>query len=197
MPQGSGETWKGKRLELFVSLLHEGKSWATMANRLGVSKQRLDQIANRLLPKELQLYRTKEKDRKVHIKMMHKRTVARETLKLYGRDSRLHKSELSRRQARLFSYKKRNAQAAGKKWGLLPGDIVWPKRCPLLGVKIDYFSPKQSDRSPSFDQIRPGKGYIKGNVQIVSLRANRIKSDATPEELQKIAKYMAKFALAR
>ena len=36
----------------------------------------------------------------------------------------------------------------------------------------------------------PDKGYVKGNVHWISRRANRIKSDATVEELEKIISYM-------
>jgi hypothetical protein len=39
----------------------------------------------------------------------------------------------------------------------------------------------------SFDRIDPTKGYIKGNVQIVSQRANRIKSNSTLEEFEEMA----------
>ncbi len=43
--------------------------------------------------------------------------------------------------------------------------------------------------SPSFDRIIPTRGYTKGNVIIISNRANRIKSDATVEELERVASF--------
>ena len=39
----------------------------------------------------------------------------------------------------------------------------------------------------SIDRIDSTKGYEKGNVWVISGRANRIKNDATPEELMRIA----------
>jgi hypothetical protein len=46
---------------------------------------------------------------------------------------------------------------------------------------------KPQDNSPSLDRIDPRKGYTKGNVWLISYRMNRIKNDATPEELETIA----------
>ena len=43
----------------------------------------------------------------------------------------------------------------------------------------------------SFDRINPAKGYTKGNVRIISLRANRLKFDCVdPEELRRVANYI-------
>jgi hypothetical protein len=68
-------------------------------------------------------------------------------------------------------------------------DIVVPEICPLLGIKISSNSNlKTRDNSPSIDRINPKRGYIKGNVWIVSYRANRIKNDATIQELYLITK---------
>ena len=66
-------------------------------------------------------------------------------------------------------------------------DLKLPKLCPILGVELKY---KGGDSSPSVDRIVPHLGYVKGNVQIISMRANRIKNDATPDELRKVADYM-------
>ena len=48
---------------------------------------------------------------------------------------------------------------------------------------------KRSDNSPSLDKFFPSLGYVKGNVQIISWRANHLKSDGTPEEWEKVAKW--------
>lgn len=38
----------------------------------------------------------------------------------------------------------------------------------------------------SLDRIIPGKGYVVGNVRIISWRANQLKSNGTVEEFEKI-----------
>ena len=43
--------------------------------------------------------------------------------------------------------------------------------------------------SPSIDKIIPEKGYVPGNVIIVSMKANMIKSFATPDEIIKVGKF--------
>jgi hypothetical protein len=67
-------------------------------------------------------------------------------------------------------------------------DIVLPKLCPYLGVPLDYRHPilrgsRRSFNSPSLDRIDNTKGYIPGNVQVISDLANRMKQDATIEQL--------------
>jgi hypothetical protein len=46
-----------------------------------------------------------------------------------------------------------------------------------------------SDSSPTLDKFYPKKGYVKGNIQVISWRANRMKSDGTPEDWIKIAEW--------
>ena len=63
--------------------------------------------------------------------------------------------------------------------------------CPALGVKMEIAKlyANDSNYSPSFDRIDPKKGYTKNNIVIVSNRANRIKSDATVDEIRKVADF--------
>lgn len=62
-------------------------------------------------------------------------------------------------------------------------DIIIPDKCPLLdkefikGVKGDY------QFTHSIDRIDSNKGYIKGNIQVLSMKANNMKSDSSQEEL--------------
>lgn len=65
-------------------------------------------------------------------------------------------------------------------------DIVIPEYCPVLGLKI-YETPESY---PSLDRKDNSKGYVKGNVFVISKRANRIKSDASITELKAIIEYM-------
>ena len=56
--------------------------------------------------------------------------------------------------------------------------------CPLLGLPILYTQSKLSDNSPTLDRKNPALGYTRGNVAVISHRANRLKSDSTIEEMQ-------------
>jgi hypothetical protein len=82
---------------------------------------------------------------------------------------------------------KTRAKAAGLAFNISLEDIIIPERCPLLGVKLNVggnhrFTP------PSLDRVDPSKGYVQGNIWVVSTRANTIKNDATLEELEMITK---------
>jgi hypothetical protein len=65
--------------------------------------------------------------------------------------------------------------------------------CPVLGTPLEWSCRRGSvggglPNSPSLDRIDPGKGYVKGNVWIISHRANTIKNNATHEELKLVTK---------
>ena len=65
--------------------------------------------------------------------------------------------------------------------------------CPILGMPLEWSCQRNVGRivldgSPSLDRIDPTKGYVKGNVWIISYRANLIKSNATHEELKLVTK---------
>lgn len=69
----------------------------------------------------------------------------------------------------------------------LPKDgIVIPDRCPALGIPLATAG-QRSATSPSLDRIEPNLGYVRGNVRVISDRANRIKGDRGLEELRERA----------
>lgn len=64
--------------------------------------------------------------------------------------------------------------------------------CPILGIQLDWTTEDQvSANSPTLDAIIPELGHIIGNVQLISHKANTIKSNATLAELQLLGKWAA------
>lgn len=63
--------------------------------------------------------------------------------------------------------------------------------CPVFGMELSWGFPK--DSSPSLDRIDSLKGYTLENCQIISNKANRLKADATLEELLLIVDYLKGF----
>ncbi len=71
-----------------------------------------------------------------------------------------------------------------------PDDMI----CPVLGIKMErgYNDDDWYSTSPSVDRIVPEKGYVPGNIIIVSNKANLIKSYATPDEVLKVGTFYKK-----
>lgn len=90
--------------------------------------------------------------------------------------------------------KRNQSKKAGIEYNLTAEylESIFPDVCPIYGTEWVMFD-KSDDRSPALDRIDPSKGYIRGNVAYISARANRIKYDATPEELEKIAEWVRMF----
>lgn len=102
----------------------------------------------------------------------------------------IHKQDLRKILSRL----KQSAKKRGILFNLTLSDIEEigiPITCPVLGVQLYFNRGEQQDNSISFDRIDSNKGYTKDNIVIVSNRANRLKSDATLEEMSKITNYYA------
>jgi hypothetical protein len=67
---------------------------------------------------------------------------------------------------------------------------IAPKECPILGIKLKRGAGRLQSTSPSVDKIVPSKGYVRGNMQIMSHLANRMKNDATPKQLKQFAHWV-------
>ena len=89
----------------------------------------------------------------------------------------------------LWRSAKRRAIKRGLKFNLVLSDIKIPSHCPVLGIPLIRGGPRGSPNTPSLDRIKPRLGYIRGNVIVISWRANQIKSDATFAELKAIAEF--------
>lgn len=91
---------------------------------------------------------------------------------------------------RVLTRVKSRAKKGGIPFNLDISDIVIPKTCPVLGIPIFSATGEGGNlyNSPSLDRINPRGGYVKGNIRVISNRANLLKSDATVQELTKILK---------
>lgn len=102
--------------------------------------------------------------------------------------SRRHDASLRENQIKyLLQRSAKNAKAANLEFSLSEKDLIIPEVCPLLGLKLDFHS-KNRDYLPSVDRINSSKGYIPGNVMVMSMLANRMKNSATIEQLKEFAK---------
>lgn len=99
---------------------------------------------------------------------------------------------------RIKGYIIRNSKFMAKRRGiyfnLTYQDFEIPEYCPILGIKLKYmYEGNGNDPAhASLDRIDNSKGYIKGNVIVVSRLANAMKNEATFEQLKLFCKNMIK-----
>lgn len=67
-----------------------------------------------------------------------------------------------------------------------------PLTCPILGVTLRISEVTQDACAYSLDRIDNSKGYVRGNVAVMSYKANRLKNDGSAEEHEAIAAWMRK-----
>jgi hypothetical protein len=93
---------------------------------------------------------------------------------------------------KMLNRAKSRAQKQGLPFSITEKDIVIPEYCPILGIKLEHHrgKPGAYKNSPSLDREIPEKGYVPGNVRVISQLANQCKGNATPEELVGFAKWI-------
>jgi len=89
---------------------------------------------------------------------------------------------------RMLSSAKNRAKNDSVPFDLALEDIPDWDICPVLGVEMK----KDTRYAPSLDRIVPSLGYVRGNIQVISHKANAMKQDATQEELERFAKWVLK-----
>lgn len=90
---------------------------------------------------------------------------------------------------------KRRAELKGLEFNLTEEDIIIPDKCPILEVPLIIGDKDNYEYSPSIDRINNSKGYIKGNIQIISKKANSMKNCASYKELQAFCKNVLRYSL--
>ena len=107
------------------------------------------------------------------------------------REKRRVNSENFRREkpkSKMLDSAKQRAKKDSLPFNLSLADIPDWDICPVLGVKMEA----KTRYAPSLDKISPQLGYVKGNIQVMSRKANTMKQDATQGELERFAKWVLK-----
>lgn len=65
-----------------------------------------------------------------------------------------------------------------------------PTHCPIFGTELRLTTKLHDPHTYSLDRIRNDQGYVRGNVMVMSYRANRLKNDGTAEDHEAIAQWM-------
>jgi len=68
-------------------------------------------------------------------------------------------------------------------------DLSIPLTCPVLGIPLRTERGRQTDNSISIDRIDSNKGYTPDNIIVVSWKANRLKSNASLQEMRKLVEF--------
>lgn len=90
------------------------------------------------------------------------------------------------RHLRLYRSAKQRAKKLDLDFNIDKEDVIIPTHCPVLDVDFD----ETRMGGPSIDRINSQQGYIKGNIQVISSKANTMKSNATVEELRSFARWV-------
>ena len=99
------------------------------------------------------------------------------------------KWQLNNLQKYMLGRSKQAAKYQNVPFNLTISDIKIPEMCPILNEPLII----GTRYAPSVDRIIPEKGYTKGNVWVISMKANAMKTDATPEELKLFAKWINEY----
>jgi hypothetical protein len=179
--------WDKTNRERLYSLLSKGVSYKEAGKKFNISRQRVFQLVRKFKwnPRELSIYARRG---------LKKNDERQYNFKKYGlikgRKDEQYKTDIYTAKRKKFNRKKAAAVRLGIPFCVNFGDIEWPDKCPILDIELNYFNEVWEDNSPSFDRIDPDIGYTKDNTHIISYRANRLKNDASLEEITKIYKYL-------
>lgn len=91
---------------------------------------------------------------------------------------------------------KQRAEKYGYDFNIEESDIVIPEICPILEVPIVLGEKGNYEYTPSLDRIDNSKGYVKGNIQVISKKANTMKNSASIEELRCFCKNVLRYSLS-
>lgn len=96
--------------------------------------------------------------------------------------------------ATMVTAAKTRAKKSGVPFNITKDDVTIPAVCPVLGIPLFRRGGTgrggPGNNSPTIDRVVNELGYTRGNIAVISHRANRIKQDATPQELEAVASWL-------
>lgn len=93
------------------------------------------------------------------------------------------------REKSMISGAKARAKRANMPFDITAEDIHIPEVCPVLLIPLFFTVGVQTDNTPALDRIDNSLGYIKGNIAVISHKANRLKGNLTPDEISRMLDY--------
>lgn len=85
---------------------------------------------------------------------------------------------------KLLHSAKRRAKKRNLDFNIELGDIIIPKYCPILNyIELTKNVGYVGHSSPTLDRIDTNKGYTKDNIQVISFKANTMKSDGSYKDI--------------
>ena len=91
----------------------------------------------------------------------------------------------------MLRHAKGRARDHGFEFNIEVSDILpLPTHCPVFGIELRNSAGPLDYATYSLDRIDNSKGYVSGNVAVMSYLANRLKNDGTAEQHEQIAIWM-------
>lgn len=94
---------------------------------------------------------------------------------------------------RMLMSARTRARAQNLSFNISLSDIKIPKVCPILGIELVNNAGRAKGNSPCLDRIDNSLGYIKGNVGVISNRANQLKSNLSLAAIRNLYFYVSKW----
>ena len=121
----------------------------------------------------------------------------KESVKIWYNENKDYVSEKGKKDRRTIEgsvkYLYKSAKTRSKRYNIIfdldVSDIIIPDVCPVLGIPLIQGEKVSHSNSPTLDRIIPELGYVKNNIIVVSMKANRIKNNSTLDELKKVYEY--------
>lgn len=105
---------------------------------------------------------------------------------------KMHEYRMARPGKYLLRGARDRAMALDLPFNITEVDVLIPTHCPVLGIEIKIAARGFDRASPSIDRIIPALGYVRGNIRVISYRANELKKDSTADEMIRVANWLTR-----